>query len=92
MSHVPVPAHFWFWLLNDGQIIDVGRDGCIDGYRRIAQAAQAHGCRLFGQLAHPGRANARLRDGVRAVTYSASAMPENRFKNMPRPCLGPNRT
>ena len=70
--------------LNDGRIIDAGQDDCIAGYRRIAQTVQAHDCRLFGQLAHPGRANLRLRDGVRAVTYSASAMPENRSKNMPR--------
>ena len=44
-----------------------------------------HGAKLFGQLSHPGRANARVRDGVRDVPYSASDQRDDRFKNVPRP-------
>ena len=65
-------------------IIDASRDDCIPGYRAIASAVQAEGCRLFAQLAHPGRVSLRLRDGMRGPTYSASSVPENRFKNVPR--------
>ncbi len=70
--------------VSDAPIIDASRDDCIPGYRAIAQAVQPEGCRLFAQLAHPGRVTLRLRDGLRGPTYSASTVPDNRFKNVPR--------
>ena len=30
-------------------------DDCIPGYRRLAEAVHGHGCKVFGQLFHPGR-------------------------------------
>ena len=70
--------------LSDG-VLDASTDACIPGYRRIAEAVHRHGAKLFGQLSHPGRVNARIRDGVRDVTYSASDLRDDRFKNVPRP-------
>jgi 2,4-dienoyl-CoA reductase-like NADH-dependent reductase (Old Yellow Enzyme family) len=70
--------------LSDG-VLDAGTDACIPGYRAIAGAVHRHGAKLFGQLSHPGRVNARVRDGVRDVPYSASDLRDDRFKNVPRP-------
>ncbi|MCH7704322.1 MAG: hypothetical protein IIB61_04350 [Planctomycetes bacterium] len=69
---------------SDG-VLDAGTDACIPGYRAIAEAVHRHGAKLFGQLSHPGRVNARVRDGLRDVPYSASAVRDDRFKNVPRP-------
>ena len=70
---------------NEGAVIDASSDACIPGYRRIAELAQAEGAQVIGQLSHPGRVNARLLDGVKAPSYSASAVRDHRFKNVPRP-------
>ena len=59
-------------------------DGCIDGYRALAEAAHRHGARIFGQLSHAGRCSVRRRDGMRAVVFAPSPVPENRFHTMPR--------
>ena len=70
--------------LSDAPAIDASTDACVPGYRRIAEAVQGHGTKLFGQVSHSGRVNDRLRGGLRDVPYSASAVPEDRFHNMPR--------
>jgi len=70
--------------LSDSPAINASTDACIEAYARLASAVQAHGCRLFGQVSHSGRANDRKRDGLRDVPYSASALPDERFHNMPR--------
>ena len=70
--------------LSDG-VLDASTDACIPGYRSIAEAVHRHGAKLFGQLSHPGRVNARIRDGVRDVPYSASDLRDDRFKTVPRP-------
>ncbi|HEK1684374.1 TPA: FAD-dependent oxidoreductase [Pseudomonas putida] len=59
-------------------------DACIDGYRRIAQACHAHGTVVLSQLFHPGREIMESADGLLAVAYSASAVPNERFRVMPR--------
>jgi len=66
-------------------VLDASTDACIPGYRAIAEAVHRHGAKLFGQLSHPGRVASRVRDGVRDVSYSASAVRDDRFKNVPRP-------
>jgi len=71
--------------LSDGPILDLSRDDVIAGYARVADAVKRHGAVLFGQLSHPGRVNARIRDGVRHPTYSASASRDDRFGSIPRP-------
>ncbi len=60
------------------------RDDCIEGYRRIAQACHAHGCKVFGQLSHPGREMGYSMDGTLALAHGPSAIPNERFHVMPR--------
>ncbi|HCV19906.1 MAG: FAD-dependent oxidoreductase [Arenicellales bacterium] len=74
--------------VSDVPIINATTDQCIPGYRRVAELVHAHGTQLFGQLAHSGRVNYLLRAGMRGVTYSASALPDHRFHNMPRAMSG----
>ncbi|MBF8723804.1 FAD-dependent oxidoreductase [Pseudomonas guariconensis] len=59
-------------------------DACIEGYRRLAEACHAHGTVVLSQLFHPGREIMETADGMLAVAYSASAVPNERFRVMPR--------
>jgi 2,4-dienoyl-CoA reductase-like NADH-dependent reductase (Old Yellow Enzyme family) len=59
-------------------------DGCIEGYRGIADACHPHDCRVFGQLAHPGREMSEAPDGSFALAHAPSALPNERFHVMPR--------
>ncbi|MFI9773676.1 FAD-dependent oxidoreductase [Streptomyces sp. NPDC051956] len=59
-------------------------DSCVEGYRRLAEAAHRHGAKVFGQLFHPGREILESRDGSAPVAWSASATPSERFHVMPR--------
>ncbi|RZL70483.1 MAG: oxidoreductase, partial [Rhodococcus sp. (in: high G+C Gram-positive bacteria)] len=60
-------------------------DSCIEGYRRVADAVHEHGCALFGQVFHPGREIMESQDGALPVAYAPSAVPNERFRVMPRP-------
>ena len=61
-------------------------DACIDGYRRLARAVHGHGCKVFGQLFHPGREVFGLRaDGTRPIAYAPSEVPAERYGIMARP-------
>jgi 2,4-dienoyl-CoA reductase-like NADH-dependent reductase (Old Yellow Enzyme family) len=60
-------------------------DGCVEGYRRLADACHAHGCAVFGQLFHPGREIMESQDASAPVAYSASAVPTERFHVTPCP-------
>ena len=70
--------------LSDSPAVDASTDRCIAPYKKIADAIHRHGCKVFGQVSHSGRANDRRRGGLRDVPYSASATPDERFHNMPR--------
>ena len=59
-------------------------DACIDGYRRLAEACHEHGTVVLSQLFHPGREIMESADGLLAVAYSASSVPNERFRVMPR--------
>lgn len=59
-------------------------DGCIDGYRRLADACHAEGCAVFSQLFHPGREIMESSDGLLPVAYAPSVTPSERFHVMPR--------
>lgn len=63
-------------------------EACIPGYRRIAEACRPHGCKVFGQLTHPGREMPQAADGTHAVAYAPSAVPNERFHVMPRAMNG----
>ena len=60
-------------------------DDCIPGYRRIAEGVHRHGCKVFGQLFHPGRENFESIDGSAPVAYAPSAVANERFHVVPRP-------
>ncbi|NPD14007.1 FAD-dependent oxidoreductase [Xinfangfangia sp. D13-10-4-6] len=59
-------------------------DDCIPGYAELARRCHAHGAVVISQLFHPGREIMESADGMLAVAYSASATPNERFRNMPR--------
>ena len=59
-------------------------DECIPGYAALGEIAHEHGAMLFAQLFHGGREVMDTADGARAVSYSASAMPNERFRVTPR--------
>jgi 2,4-dienoyl-CoA reductase-like NADH-dependent reductase (Old Yellow Enzyme family) len=59
-------------------------DDCISGYRTLAEAVHAEGCAIFSQLFHPGREIMESADGLLAVAYAPSAVPNERFHVMPR--------
>lgn len=59
-------------------------DSCIPGYRALADAIHAEGCAVFSQLFHPGREIMESADGLLAVAYAPSSVPNERFHVMPR--------
>lgn len=59
-------------------------DACIDGYRQLAQTCHAHGTLVLSQIFHPGREIMESSDGLLAVAYAPSAVPNERFRVMPR--------
>ena len=60
-------------------------DDAIPGYRRLAEAVHRHDAVLFAQLFHPGREIAEGGGGLLPVAYAPSAVPNERFRVMPRP-------
>ena len=60
-------------------------EASVPGYRRLAETVHKHGCRIFGQLFHPGREIMESQDGSAPVAYAPSAVPNERFHVMPRP-------
>jgi len=60
-------------------------DGCIAGYRALAERVHAHGTKIFGQLFHPGREIMETDDGTSPIAYAPSAIPNSRFHVMPVP-------
>ncbi|MDZ4309077.1 MAG: FAD-dependent oxidoreductase [Cypionkella sp.] len=60
-------------------------DACIPGYTELAQAVHAEGATILSQLFHPGREIMESADGLLAVAYAPSAVPNERFHVMPRP-------
>ncbi|QXI26451.1 FAD-dependent oxidoreductase [Pseudomonas vanderleydeniana] len=59
-------------------------DACIDGYRRLAEVCHAQDTLVLSQVFHPGREIMESSDGLLAVAYSASCVPNERFRVMPR--------
>jgi 2,4-dienoyl-CoA reductase-like NADH-dependent reductase (Old Yellow Enzyme family)/thioredoxin reductase len=57
---------------------------CIAPYRRLVEACRRHGARVFAQLFHPGREILATADGLMAVAYAPSEVPNERFHIMPR--------
>lgn len=70
--------------LRGGRVLAGFSDDCIPGFAKIVEACAPSGCRTIGQLFHPGREIRKLSDGSRPVTYSASAVPNQRYHTVPR--------
>lgn len=58
---------------------------CVEGYRKMAELCHAQDCKVFAQIFHPGREIMEAGEGLLAVAYSASAVPNERFHVMPKP-------
>ena len=59
-------------------------DSCIAGFTRLASSLHERGTKVFGQLFHPGREVMESQDGSRPVALAPSAVPNERFRVMPR--------
>ena len=59
-------------------------DSCIPGFRRLAETAHAYGTAVVAQLFHPGREIMESQDGSAPVALAPSAVPNERFRVMPR--------
>ncbi|WP_300720135.1 FAD-dependent oxidoreductase [Pseudomonas sp.] len=59
-------------------------DACIEGYRKLADTCHAHGTVVLSQIFHPGREIMESSDGLLAVAYAPSSVPNERFRVMPR--------
>lgn len=59
-------------------------DSCIAGYTKLASVVHQSGTTIFGQLFHPGREVMESQDGSSPVALAPSAVPNERFRVMPR--------
>jgi 2,4-dienoyl-CoA reductase-like NADH-dependent reductase (Old Yellow Enzyme family)/thioredoxin reductase len=59
-------------------------DSCIEGYAKLASVVHQSGTKIFGQLFHPGREVMESQDGSSPVALAPSAVPNERFRVMPR--------
>lgn len=66
------------------QLIMATDDACIDGYRQLASACHEFDTVVISQLFHPGREIMESANGMLAVAYAPSAVPNERFHVMPR--------
>jgi 2,4-dienoyl-CoA reductase-like NADH-dependent reductase (Old Yellow Enzyme family) len=62
-----------------------GSDRIIEGLNRLAGACRSEGVPVFGQLFHAGRAVRLSHDGSRPLAYSASDVPDERYRVVPVP-------
>ena len=62
-----------------------GSDRIIPGLRRLGDTCRARGTPVFGQLFHAGRGVRLSHDGSRPLSYSASDIPDERYRVVPVP-------
>jgi len=62
-----------------------GSDDIIPGMNKLAKACRHYDTPVFGQLFHAGRAVRLSHDGSRPLTYSASDVPDERYRVIPVP-------
>ena len=63
--------------------ISAGQRDSVPGFQKISRVMHNHGCRILGQLYHPGAAMRFSRDGSRGRVYSASAISYERYSLVP---------
>ena len=62
-----------------------GNDRIVPGLNKLAETCRAEGTPVFGQLFHAGRAVRLSHDGSKPLTYSASDVPDERYRVIPVP-------
>jgi 2,4-dienoyl-CoA reductase-like NADH-dependent reductase (Old Yellow Enzyme family) len=62
-----------------------GSDRIVEGLNRLALGCREQGTPVFGQLFHAGRGVRLSHDGSRPLSYSASDMPDERYRVVPVP-------
>jgi len=62
-----------------------GSDRIIEGMQRLGQSCRAEDAPVFGQLFHAGRGVRLSHDGSRPLSYSASDVPDERYRVVPVP-------
>jgi 2,4-dienoyl-CoA reductase-like NADH-dependent reductase (Old Yellow Enzyme family) len=62
-----------------------GSDKIIPGMKQLGEACREYDTPVFGQLFHAGRAVRLSHDGSRPLTYSASDIPDERYRVIPVP-------
>ncbi len=62
-----------------------GDDRIVDGLGRLGEACRVEGTPVFGQLFHAGRGVRLSHDGSRPLAYSASDIPDQRYRVVPVP-------
>ncbi len=62
-----------------------GSDRIIEGLNRLAQSCRDEETPVFGQLFHAGRGVRLSHDGSRPLSYSASDVPDERYRVVPVP-------
>jgi 2,4-dienoyl-CoA reductase-like NADH-dependent reductase (Old Yellow Enzyme family) len=62
-----------------------GSDRIVPGLNKLAETCRAEGTPMFGQLFHAGRAVRLSHDGSKPLTYSASDVPDERYRVIPVP-------
>jgi 2,4-dienoyl-CoA reductase-like NADH-dependent reductase (Old Yellow Enzyme family) len=67
----------------ESSYIDASSDACIPGFRKSADAAHRHGCKIFGQISNGGRLAGGY-EGLLSVPHGPSTVPDHRFHSMPR--------
>lgn len=61
-------------------VINGFEDGCVPGFRKIAEAVHENGTTVFGQLFHPGAEVFGIaNDGTRTASYAPSQVKHERF-------------
>ena len=63
--------------------LDAGRDECIPGFQKVADAVHRHDCKVFGQISNGGRLGGGY-EGLLSVPRAPSTVPDHRFHSMPR--------
>ena len=62
-----------------------GDDQVIPGLHRVATSCHTYDTKVFGQLFHAGRAVRLSNDGSKPLAYSASDVPDERYRVIPVP-------
>jgi len=62
-----------------------GSDRIIPGLNKLAETCRAEGTPVFGQLFHAGRGVRLSHDGSKPLAYSASDVPDERYRVIPVP-------